>query len=107
MDPDATMTSALETQMQDIERWMRNLNPAKLFESMLYELVQHFGIVGDAFWYVSEDKQGRLPRLDDVTPNQAGGARPIASQAAACTGSSRAMRTISLTSLVTASLLHG
>jgi hypothetical protein len=26
---------------------------------MLYEAVQHFGIVGDAYWYVSADKKGR------------------------------------------------
>lgn len=26
---------------------------------MLYEVIQHFGIVGDAFRYVTEDKQGQ------------------------------------------------
>lgn len=58
MDPDAKLTPALETQMQEIERWLKNPTPSKLFESMLYEVIQHFGIVGDAFWYVTEDKQG-------------------------------------------------
>lgn len=26
---------------------------------MLQEVIQHFGVVGDAFWYVTEDKQGK------------------------------------------------
>lgn len=59
MDPDAALSPALEKQIQDIERWLKNPNPQKLFESMLYEVVQHFGIVGDAYWYVSEDKKGQ------------------------------------------------
>lgn len=104
MDPDATLTTVQEAQVREIERWLKDLNPSKHFESMLYEVVQHFGfgIVGDAFWYVCDDKQGRLARLDDVTRNQAGSARPIA----ACAGASRVMRTTSLTSQVTASLFH-
>ncbi len=68
MDPDATLTPALETQMQEIERWLKNPNPSKLFESMLYEVVQHFGIVGDGFWCVSEDKQGRPLELWPMHP---------------------------------------
>ncbi len=59
MDKDAKPSPALEKQMQEIERWLRNPNPFKLVESMLYEMVQHFGVVGDAFWYVTEDKKGR------------------------------------------------
>jgi HK97 family phage portal protein len=59
MDPDATITPMLEKQMQEIERWLKNPNPQKLFESMLYELVQHFGVVGDGYWYVTEDTQGQ------------------------------------------------
>ena len=59
MDPDAKLTPALEKEMQEIERWMRNPNPSKLFESMLYEGVAHWGIAGNFYWYVSEDKQGR------------------------------------------------
>jgi hypothetical protein len=57
MDPDAKITSALEQEMQVIERWLRNPNHFTLFESMLYKAVQHFGMVGDAFWYVTEDKK--------------------------------------------------
>jgi len=38
---------------------MRNPNPSKLFESTLYEGITHWGIAGNFYWYVSEDKQGR------------------------------------------------
>lgn len=44
MDPDAKPSSALEKEMQEVERWLMNPNPTKLFESMLYELVEHWGL---------------------------------------------------------------
>jgi hypothetical protein len=46
MDPDATLTTVQEAQVREIERWLKDLNPSKLFESMLYEVVQRFGFVG-------------------------------------------------------------
>lgn len=58
MDPDSANTPALSQQMQEIERWLRNPNPFELFESMLYEVVERLRIVGDAFWYVTEDNAG-------------------------------------------------
>lgn len=36
----------------------QKLNPSKLFDSMLYEAIQHFGIVGDGSWYMTKGKQG-------------------------------------------------
>jgi HK97 family phage portal protein len=59
MDDDITVTDALKKEMQEIERWLRNPNPSKLFASMLYEGVTHWGIAGNFYWYVSEDKKGR------------------------------------------------
>lgn len=58
MDPDAKPSPALDKQIQEIDRWPKNPNPSKLFESTLYGLVQHFGIVGDVFCYVAEDVKG-------------------------------------------------
>jgi len=59
MSPDTELTDTLKAQMTDIERWIKNPNPSKLFSLMLYELVQHLAIVGDTFWYISKNKRGR------------------------------------------------
>lgn len=40
MDADATLSPALEAQMQEIERWRKNPDPSTLFASMLYEVIQ-------------------------------------------------------------------
>jgi len=37
MEPDIEVTDALKQQIQEIERWLRNPNPHKLFASMVYE----------------------------------------------------------------------
>jgi len=53
---------------------VRKLNPFNLTESMPYEMMQHIGVVGDTFWYVTEDKlasliHSRLPfERHDVVP---------------------------------------
>ena len=59
MDEDAKLTPALEKQIQEITRWLKNPNPSKLFESMLYEGVAHWGIAGNFYWYIPEDSKGR------------------------------------------------
>lgn len=86
--------------MQELERRLRNSNPFNMRSS------RALGLLG-AFSYVSDEKQGTLTQLDDVTPDQASSARPILSQAAAGAGASRVMHATPLTSQITASLLHG
>lgn len=68
MDPDAKATDALKQVIQDIECWLRNPNPAKLFASMLYAGITHWGIAGNFYWYVSEDKKGRPLELWSMHP---------------------------------------
>lgn len=45
--PGTDMTPALEKKAQELERWLRNPNPSMLFESMLYEGVENWGIIGN------------------------------------------------------------
>jgi HK97 family phage portal protein len=59
MDEGIKMSPALKKEAEEIRRWLKNPNPHKLFTLMLQELVQHQGIVGNAYWYVSEDRKGR------------------------------------------------
>ncbi|MDP9379259.1 MAG: phage portal protein, partial [Chloroflexota bacterium] len=59
MDPLLQPGQALRAQMQELSRWLANPNPYKQMQLLLYEVVEHLAIVGDAFWYVSRDSQGR------------------------------------------------
>src|SRR5690606_25365291 len=59
MDESIAMTPALRKEAEEIRRWLKNPNPSKLFALMVQELVQHQGIVGNCYWYVSEDRKGR------------------------------------------------
>ncbi|MDP9369226.1 MAG: phage portal protein, partial [Chloroflexota bacterium] len=59
MDPQLQPDQALRDQMQELSRWLANPNPYKQMQLLLYEVVEHLAIVGDAFWYVSRDSQGR------------------------------------------------
>ncbi len=58
MDPDAEVTDQLAKQIQEIERWLKNPNPSKLIESMLYEGGTHWGIAGNFYWYIPTDSKG-------------------------------------------------
>lgn len=58
MDEDATQTAKQEKQIQELKTWLRRPNPNKGMRSLLYTVVQHLAINGDAFWYVSRDSKG-------------------------------------------------
>ena len=58
MDEDATQTAKQEKQIQELRTWLRRPNPTKGMRSLLYTVVQHLAINGDAFWYVSRDSKG-------------------------------------------------
>jgi HK97 family phage portal protein len=68
MEEDIKPSEALDNDIRDITRWLKNPNPFKLFESMLYEGVEHFGISGDFYWYVSTDSKGRPLELWPMHP---------------------------------------
>jgi HK97 family phage portal protein len=57
MDEDATPTDKQTKQMKDLKVWLRRPNPNKGMSSLLYTVVQHMAINGDAFWYVSRDSK--------------------------------------------------
>lgn len=59
MDPDLDHDDGLSRQMDDISRWLRRPNPHKHLRLLLYELVEHLAITGDAFWYVLRDRKGK------------------------------------------------
>jgi len=58
MDEDATPTTKQTNQMKDMKVWLKRPNPNKGMSSLLYTVVQHLAINGDAFWYVSRDPKG-------------------------------------------------
>lgn len=58
MDPDAIATDKQQKQLREITTWLRRPNPKHGMRALLYTVVQHLAINGDAFWYVSRDKKG-------------------------------------------------
>jgi len=58
MDEDATPTTKQDHQMKELRVWLKRPNPNKGMSSLLYTVVQHLAINGDAFWYVTRDKKG-------------------------------------------------
>jgi len=58
MDDDATPTDKQLKQMKETGTWLKRPNPNKGMTSLLYTVVQHLAICGDAFWYVSRDAKG-------------------------------------------------
>jgi hypothetical protein len=49
VDADPEPNEALQAQMKDMSRWLRHPNPHKQLRLLLYELVEHCAITGDAF----------------------------------------------------------
>jgi hypothetical protein len=82
MDSDAKPPATLMAEIQEIERSPKNPILTKLFESMLYELVRHFGLVVKGSRYVSEDNRGGrsvywpMPRAGRSLRNRAWFATP-------------------------------
>src|SRR5690349_2686099 len=68
MDPDAKVTTKLDAQIKDVSRWLASPNPHKLIQTMLYEIAQHFGFAGDAFWYVTQDLKGNALEIWPMHP---------------------------------------
>ena len=68
LDQDAEPTDKQRQAMTDLERWLKNPNPTKRFSRMLYELVAHLAITGDAYLNKVTDSKGRIVELWGVHP---------------------------------------
>ncbi len=68
LDEDAEPTDKQRQAMTDLERWLKNPNPTKRFSRMLYELVAHLAITGDAYLNKVTDSKGRIVELWGVHP---------------------------------------
>lgn len=58
MDEEATATTKQTKQIKELKVWLRRPNPNRGMRALLYTVVQHLAINGDAFWYVSRDSKG-------------------------------------------------
>ncbi len=68
LDEDAEPTDKQRKAIADLERWLKNPNPTKRFSRILYELVAHLGISGDAYLNKVTDSKGRIVELWGVHP---------------------------------------
>jgi len=68
LDKDAEPTDTQRKAIADLERWLKNPNPTKRFSRMLYELVAHLAITGDAYLNKVTDSKGRIVELWGVHP---------------------------------------
>ncbi len=68
LDEDAEPTDKQRTAITDLERWLKNPNPTKRFSRIMYELVAHLAITGDAYINKVTDSKGRIVELWGVHP---------------------------------------
>jgi HK97 family phage portal protein len=68
MDPAAEPNRNQRKQLEELTRWLKNPNPSKRFSLLLYELVEHLAIAGDAYLDKVTDKQGRIVELWGIHP---------------------------------------
>ena len=50
LDKEAKPSASQQKQMDDLTLWLKNPNPSKRFNRMLYELFCHLGVSGDAYF---------------------------------------------------------
>ena len=68
LDEDAEPTDKQRQAITDLERWLKNPNPTKRFSRILYELVAHMAITGDAYINKVTDSKGKIVELWGVHP---------------------------------------
>lgn len=68
LDEDAEPTDKQRKAIADLERWLKNPNPTKRFSRILYELVAHMAITGDAYINKVTDSKGHIVELWGVHP---------------------------------------
>ena len=68
LDTEAEPTDKQRKAITDLERWLKNPNPTKRFSRILYELIAHLGVTGDAYINKVTDSQGRIVELWGVHP---------------------------------------
>jgi len=68
LDKDAEPTDKQRKAIADLERWLKNPNPTKRFSRILYELVAHMAITGDAYINKVTDGKGQIVELWGVHP---------------------------------------
>ena len=68
MDQSAEPTRKQRKELAELTRWLRNPHPSKRFSLILYELIEHLAIAGDAYIEKVKDPQGRILELRGVHP---------------------------------------
>jgi HK97 family phage portal protein len=68
MDKAAEPTRKQRKELAELTRWLRNPHPSKRFSLILYELIEHLAIAGDAYLEKVKDPQGRILELRGVHP---------------------------------------
>ncbi len=68
LDKEAEPTDQQRTVIADLERWLKNPNPTKRFSRILYELIAHLAITGDAYLNKVTDSKGHIVELWGVHP---------------------------------------
>ncbi len=68
LDKEAEPTDQQRKVIADLERWLKNPNPTKRFSRILYELIEHMAITGDAYLEKVKDSKGHIIELSGVHP---------------------------------------
>jgi phage portal protein BeeE len=68
MDKGAEPNRRQRKELDELTRWLKNPNPSKRFSLLLYELIAHLAIAGDAYIEKVKDPQGRILELRGVHP---------------------------------------
>jgi HK97 family phage portal protein len=68
LDKEAEPTDKQRKAIADLQRWLKNPNPTKRFSRILYELIAHLAITGDAYLEKVKDSKGQIIELSGVHP---------------------------------------
>jgi hypothetical protein len=68
MDKGAEPNRRQRRELDELTRWLKNPNPSKRFSLLLYELIEHLAIAGDAYLEKVKDPQGRILELRGIHP---------------------------------------
>lgn len=68
LDQDAEPNRPQRKRIDDLTTWLKNPNPTKRFSRLLYELVEHMAVTGDAYLNKVKDSQGHIIELWSVHP---------------------------------------
>jgi len=66
MDATGEPTDAQQRHMDELTLWLKNPNPSKRFYRLLYELVEHLGVSGNAYLNRTHDAKGNVRELWNV-----------------------------------------